>query len=119
MVTVLLRHTVDMTRSHEIVQTRLPGRFANASRRSLAALPLAISLIATISARADSSCPEAWLSQEIGLCESASMVQKISGIQGTEMNFYGSSEASDEEITFKVVNYYIDLTPKLGTSNHK
>jgi len=110
-----------MTRRNfsETAQTRPSARFANASRRSLAALPLAICLITAIAARADSSCAETWLSQEIGLRQSSSMVQTISGIQGTELNFYGSSYASDAEITFKVLNYYSSLTPSLGTSKNK
>ncbi len=41
-----------------------------------------------------------------------SMLDQISGIEGLEMNFFGSSAASDIEISFKNVSYYSSYTPK-------
>jgi hypothetical protein len=41
-----------------------------------------------------------------------SMLDQISGIEGLEMNFYGSQTASDIEIAFKNVSYYSSYTPK-------
>jgi len=40
------------------------------------------------------------------------MLDQISGIEGLEMNFFGSSAASDIEISFKNVSYYSSYTPK-------
>ena len=72
----------------------------------------------TISARADSvhSCTAVRLSPTSSLCTSTNMLDRISGIEGIEMNFYGSQVASDADISFKNVNYYQIFTPKPATN---
>jgi len=44
------------------------------------------------------------------------MLDQISGMEGIEMNFYGSQIASDTDISFKNVNYYQIYTPKSATT---
>jgi hypothetical protein len=45
-----------------------------------------------------------------------SMLDRISGIEGLALNFYGSQAASDMEIAFKNVSYYSSYTPKVKVS---
>ena len=95
-------------------------RLTDVTLRSLPALSLVIGLTMTISARADGlySCTALRLSPTSGLCTSTNMLNQISGIEGIEMNFYGSQVASDTDISFKNVNYYQIFTPKPAT-NHQ
>jgi len=66
----------------------------------------------TFSARADSLCASAGLAPEAGLCSSISLLDRISGIEGLALNFYGSQAGSDIEISFKNISYYSSYTPK-------
>ena len=47
------------------------------------------------------------------------MLDQISGLEGIEMNFYGSQDASDTDISFKNVSYYQIYTPKSSASNQQ
>ncbi len=68
-------------------------------------------------ARANSVCTATSWASENGLCFSSSMLDRISGIEGIEMNFFGTQTASDAEIAFKFVNYYSSYTPKSKEGN--
>ncbi len=46
---------------------------------------------------------------------SANMLDQINGIEGIEMNFYGSQDASDADISFRNISYYQVFTPKSAT----
>ena len=96
---------------------RVLRRFTDVTLRSWPALSLVIGLTMTISARADSvySCTAVRLSPTNELCASPNMLDQISGIEGIEMNFYGSLVASDADISFKNVNYYQIYAPKPAT----
>jgi len=96
---------------------RPPVRFTYVTLRNWSALSLVIGLTMAISAHADSvySCTAVRLSPTNELCASPNMLDQISGIEGIEMNFYGSLVASDADISFKNVNYYQIYAPKPAT----
>ena len=92
--------------------------FTDVTLRSLPVLSFVICLTMTISARASEiyPCSAGGLSPTSSLCASSNMLDEISGMEGIEMNFYGSQIASDTNISFKNVNYYEIYTPKSATT---
>jgi hypothetical protein len=65
-----------------------------------------------------SACAGALSPSESALCDSSDLVNRISGIEGVEMNFYGSEFASTDQIAFKNVSYYSSFTPSAKSSSN-
>ena len=96
------------------------ARFMNVSKLGLIPLALVASLATAGLAQANSisACAGEWSSSVSAICNSADMVNRISGIEGVEMNFYGSEFASDDQIAFKTVSYYSSYTPHAKSSSN-
>ena len=80
-------------------------------RRGLLTVPIAMGLILAIPTQAgnipfSSWCNSTWFTAA-GVCSNPSNVlDQISGMEGVQLNFFGSSGASDLNVGFKNFNYY-------------
>ncbi len=109
---VIFRRLISIMLPRNPTESPRTVRFTNVARLAWPALSFAMSLLVPFSARANSVCGSGGFAPEAGLCSSMSMLDRISGIEGLEINFFGSQAASDMEIAFKNVSYYSSYTPK-------
>ena len=95
-------------------------RFADVTTRNIVMAAMVIALALSTSARADFmlqvSCGSLATADMAACDQATNQLADINGFEGVEMNFFGSQDASSDDVAFKNVSFFLPLASRNTSS---